>query len=275
MPTLDGTPVRVKVAPGTPSGRVLRVKGRGVKGRHGTGDLLAKVSVVVPQRLTDAARAAVEALRAEEAGRRPARRALRAGHGLRTMTPMSFSAFGPDDDTPVFVISVAAELAGMHAQTLRQYDRLGLVTPSRTRGGGRRYSQRDVALLREVQRLSQEEGVSLPGIARILELENQVTRLRARVVELAAELDAAAGRLRPHDPGVLGVPERRRVRRPAGRAPAARPLARRSSSGAPTTADRRRRPRRSTAPRADVPAAASGVPPRRADSSVSAGRRAG
>ena len=102
---------------------------------------------------------------------------------------MSLSAFGPDDDTPVFVISVAAELAGMHAQTLRQYDRLGLVTPSRTRGGGRRYSQRDVALLREVQRLSQEEGVSLPGIARILELENQVAALRARVAELAAELE--------------------------------------------------------------------------------------
>ena len=70
-----------------------------------------------------------------------------------------------DDDTPVFVISVAAELAGMHAQTLRQYDRLGLVSPSRTRGGGRRYSARDVALLREVQRLSQE-GVSLAGIQR-------------------------------------------------------------------------------------------------------------
>ena len=103
---------------------------------------------------------------------------------------MSFSSFSPDDDTPVFVISVAAQLAGMHAQTLRQYDRLGLVTPSRTSGGGRRYSQRDVALLREVQRLSQEEGVSLPGIARILELENQVTALRNRVVELAAELDA-------------------------------------------------------------------------------------
>ncbi len=67
VPTLDGTPVRVKVAPGTPSGRVLRVKGRGVQGRHGTGDLLAKVSVVVPQRLTDTAREAVEALRAEEA----------------------------------------------------------------------------------------------------------------------------------------------------------------------------------------------------------------
>ncbi len=67
VPTLDGSSVRVRVAPGTPSGRVLRVKGRGVQGRHGTGDLLAKVSVVVPQRLTDTARQAVEALRAEEA----------------------------------------------------------------------------------------------------------------------------------------------------------------------------------------------------------------
>ena len=106
------------------------------------------------------------------------------------MNPVDRSAFAPDDETPVFVISVAAELAGMHAQTLRQYDRLGLVTPSRTRGGGRRYSQRDVSLLREVQRLSQEEGVSLPGIARILELENQVEALRARVLELAADLEA-------------------------------------------------------------------------------------
>jgi MerR family transcriptional regulator/heat shock protein HspR len=104
------------------------------------------------------------------------------------------SSFGPDDDTPVFVISVAAQLAGMHAQTLRQYDRLGLVSPSRTRGGGRRYSGRDVALLREVQRLSQEEGVSLAGIQRILELENQVTALRARVAELADELTRQAQR---------------------------------------------------------------------------------
>lgn len=74
----------------------------------------------------------------------------------------------------------------MHAQTLRQYDRLGLVTPSRTQGGGRRYSARDVARLREVYRLSQEEGVSLPGIRRILDLENQVAALRARVEELNA-----------------------------------------------------------------------------------------
>jgi len=95
---------------------------------------------------------------------------------------------GHDDDAPVFVISVAAELAGMHAQTLRQYDRLGLVTPSRTRGGGRRYSTRDVELLREVQRLS-HEGVSLVGIQRILDLENHVTALQSRVEELAAELE--------------------------------------------------------------------------------------
>jgi MerR family transcriptional regulator/heat shock protein HspR len=98
-------------------------------------------------------------------------------------------AFSPDDDSPVFVISVAATLAGMHAQTLRQYDRLGLVSPSRTRGGGRRYSGRDVAMLREVQRLSQEEGVSLAGIRRILELENQVAALRSRVLELTDELE--------------------------------------------------------------------------------------
>ena len=98
--------------------------------------------------------------------------------------------FSPDDETPVFVISVAAHLAGMHAQTLRQYDRLGLVSPSRTRGGGRRYSARDVTRLREVQRLSQDEGVSLAGIQRILDLENQVLALRARVSELRAEVDA-------------------------------------------------------------------------------------
>ena len=101
------------------------------------------------------------------------------------------SGLSGDDQTPVFVISVAAELAGMHAQTLRQYDRIGLVIPSRTRGGGRRYSAADVTRLREVQRLSQEEGISLGGIQRIFELEHQVEALRARVQELGAELDDA------------------------------------------------------------------------------------
>lgn len=88
---------------------------------------------------------------------------------------------------PVYVISVAAELADMHPQTLRQYDRLGLVTPSRAPGRARRYSQKDVGTLREIQRLSQE-GVSLEGIRRILELENQVSALQGRVAELSSEL---------------------------------------------------------------------------------------
>jgi MerR family transcriptional regulator/heat shock protein HspR len=99
------------------------------------------------------------------------------------------------DDAPVFVISVAAQLAGMHAQTLRQYDRLGLVTPGRTPGGGRRYSPRDVALLREVQRLSQEDGVNLAGIKRIIDLESQVDALHQRVHELVAALEEAQHRV--------------------------------------------------------------------------------
>ncbi|GAA3721184.1 helix-turn-helix domain-containing protein [Gordonia hankookensis] len=88
-----------------------------------------------------------------------------------------------------FMISVAAELAGMHAQTLRTYDRLGLVTPQRTSGGGRRYSARDVEVLREIQRLSQEEGVNLAGIKRIIDLSNQVDALQQRVRELQTEVD--------------------------------------------------------------------------------------
>src|ERR1700743_2158569 len=93
------------------------------------------------------------------------------------------------DEARTFLISVAAELAGMHAQTLRTYDRLGLVSPSRTSGGGRRYSQNDVELLREVQRLSQDEGVNLAGIKRIIELTNQVEALQAKVREMAAECE--------------------------------------------------------------------------------------
>ncbi|OMC47859.1 MerR family transcriptional regulator [Mycobacterium sp. IS-836] len=92
------------------------------------------------------------------------------------------------DDARTFLISVAAELAGMHAQTLRTYDRLGLVSPRRTSGGGRRYSQHDVDLLREVQRLSQDEGVNLAGIKRIIELTNQVEALQSRLKEMSEEI---------------------------------------------------------------------------------------
>jgi len=95
------------------------------------------------------------------------------------------------DDTPVFVISVAAQLSGMHPQTLRQYDRLGLVSPGRASGRGRRYSARNVAQLLAVQRLSQEEGVNLAGIKRVLELEDFITALQSRLAALEHELGAA------------------------------------------------------------------------------------
>jgi len=101
-----------------------------------------------------------------------------------------------NEEARTFLISVAAELAGMHAQTLRTYDRLGLVSPQRSSGGGRRYSQHDVDLLREVQRLSQNEGVNLAGIKRIIELTNQVEALQRRLAELADELEDLRGRQR-------------------------------------------------------------------------------
>src|SRR3954454_25152053 len=100
------------------------------------------------------------------------------------------------DEARTFLISVAAELAGMHAQTLRTYDRLGLVSPQRTSGGGRRYSQHDVDLLREVQRLSQDEGVNLAGIKRIIELTNQVEALQSRLREMADEIEQLRARQR-------------------------------------------------------------------------------
>jgi MerR family transcriptional regulator, heat shock protein HspR len=95
-----------------------------------------------------------------------------------------------DADQPVFVISVAAQLTGMHPQTLRGYDRIGLVSPGRTGGGGRRYSMRDIELLRTVAELT-SSGIGIEGVRRVLDLEHQVAALRSRVGELQAELAAA------------------------------------------------------------------------------------
>ncbi|WP_420813598.1 heat shock protein transcriptional repressor HspR [Planosporangium thailandense] len=102
---------------------------------------------------------------------------------------------GVESDEKVLIISVAARMAGMHPQTLRQYDRLGLVQPGRSSGGGRRYSPRDVALLREIQRLSQEDGVNLAGIKRIIALEQLVADLQEKLVETQEELAAARQRI--------------------------------------------------------------------------------
>ena len=100
------------------------------------------------------------------------------------------AAFDPGDDAPVYIISVAAQLAGLHPQTLRTYDRMGLVSPGQPAGQGRqrRYSLRDVLALREVQRLSQEEGVNLSGIKRILELDRELRRHQQHLAEMTTEL---------------------------------------------------------------------------------------
>ncbi|HYP45361.1 MAG TPA: helix-turn-helix transcriptional regulator [Propionibacteriaceae bacterium] len=96
-----------------------------------------------------------------------------------------------DRDAPVFVISVAAQLAGMHPQTLRTYDRMGLVCPRRTSGRGRRYSTRNIAQLRLIQRLSQDEGINLEGIRRILLMQDEIDGLRSEVAELTTLLALA------------------------------------------------------------------------------------
>lgn len=98
-------------------------------------------------------------------------------------------AEAPGPEVPVYVISVAAELTGLHPQTLRAYDRMGLVRPGRTGGGGRRYSWRDIEMLREVAELT-AAGIGLEGVRRILDLEHQVDALRHRVAQLEQELTA-------------------------------------------------------------------------------------
>ena len=95
----------------------------------------------------------------------------------------------PADDEAVYVISVASQLSGMHPQTLRQYDRMGLVSPGRSTGRGRRYSLRDIASLRNIQRLV-GEGINLAGIKRIIELEEAVANMSIEVAKLRTEVDA-------------------------------------------------------------------------------------
>ena len=117
-------------------------------------------------------------------------------------------------DAPIFLISIAAERAGMHPQTLRTYDRLGLVVPQRTRGRGRRYSSRDVDVLREVQRLSQEEGINLAGIKRILQLAAETERLEEENLRLRAGHGAGRRVFTADTAGdVVAVPLGTRLRR--------------------------------------------------------------
>ena len=109
--------------------------------------------------------------------------------GLTDPPPAPAFARGPAPEAAVYVISVAAELTGLHPQTLRTYERLGLITPGRTGGGGRRYSLRDIELLRSIAELT-SSGIGIEGVRRILELEHRAAALSARNAELQAELEA-------------------------------------------------------------------------------------
>ncbi|MEV6979305.1 helix-turn-helix transcriptional regulator [Kitasatospora sp. NPDC093806] len=108
-------------------------------------------------------------------------------------------SYDPADDTPVHVISVAAKLSGLHPQTLRQYDRIGLVSPGRAVGRGRRYSARDIRQLRRIQQLTQDQGINLAGIKRITELEATVAELQ----QLLTDLQAAVAPPAPPTPTAL------------------------------------------------------------------------
>jgi MerR family transcriptional regulator, heat shock protein HspR len=126
---------------------------------------------------------------------------------------------GPAPEAAVYVISVAAQLTGLHPQTLRTYERIGLVTPGRTGGGGRRYSARDIEHLRSIARLT-SAGIGLEGVRRIIELEHQVVALQHLNADLAAELDATRAALQEaltprRAPDPLGPPNKLPALRPA------------------------------------------------------------
>ena len=202
VPTLGGDPVTLRIPAGTTNGRTFRVKGKGIEpvrrvvggpAGHRRGRRPAEGRRSGPQGARDLPR--------RDQPRRPAGRSARRGQAMRERRPLMSEPFDLTDDSPVYVISIAAQISGLHAQTLRQYDRLGLVSPGRTPGGGRRYSLRDIAQLREVQRLS-AEGVNLEGIRRVLALESELDRLRSRLMRLESEQRTGAL--------VVWRPERRR-----------------------------------------------------------------
>lgn len=125
-----------------------------------------------------------------------------------TARPATDPFAAPAPDAAVFVISVAAELTGLHPQTLRTYERMGLIRPGRTGGGGRRYSPRDIELLREIAQLT-SSGIGIEGVRRILDLENRIAALSARNQELVDELESTREALRQAVSGHRSAPASR------------------------------------------------------------------
>ena len=191
VPTLDGTK-KIKVPPGTRHGTVQRLRGEGPpkpKGK-GRGDIRYRLEIEVPDELTEEQkRGGGEAGRGLQR-RRPARGAAAGGGSMsRWANSRRRVEISIDEERGVFMISVAAELAHMHPQTLRMYEARGLIAPKRSPKNTRLYSQRDVERLRRIQQMTSEEGLNLAGVETVLEMEERVEKMRA---ELGP--DAAAGR---------------------------------------------------------------------------------
>ena len=164
VPTPEG-PVSLKVPAGSEPGKLLRIRGRGAPKLDGSGrgDVLARLAVTVPKKLTKKERELLEELRKVNALM---------------------------DDRPRYMISVAAEVVGMHPQTLRMYEAKGLVRPKRTAGNTRLYSEADLERLRLIQRLTTELRLNLAGVEHVLRLEDELRRLQARMDRLERALRA-------------------------------------------------------------------------------------
>ena len=182
VPTLDGQRVTLRLKPGTQTGSRHRVHGKGIETTKHTGDLIVTVNVHIPTDLTDARARGDRAARCGDYGE------------PEEFTVMSTPENERSHTRAVYVISVAAELAGMHPQTLRIYERRGLVSPARTEGGNRRYSDADIAILKRISELT-DEGMNLEGIRRVMHLEIENARLRTELDqarEIAKHAIAAA-----------------------------------------------------------------------------------
>ena len=180
VPTLEGTK-KIKVAPGTRHGAVQRLRGEGPpkpKGK-GRGDIRYRLEIEVPTELSEEQREAAEKLAEAFNGADPRERAAAEGGQPMTASRRSRIEISIDEERGVFMISVAAELAEMHPQTLRMYEARGLIAPKRSPKNTRLYSQRDVERLRRIQRMTSEEGLNLAGVETVLALEERVEKMRA------------------------------------------------------------------------------------------------
>ena len=258
VPTLSGRKT-LRVAPGTRHGTVQRLRGEGPPrpGGKGNGDIHYRFVIDMPDEADRRAGQGRRRAREDDERRRPAREAVRGGGDeMSTRPPQRSHRVDVAADRGVFMISVAAELAEMHPQTLRMYEARGLIEPSRSPKGTRLYSQADVERLRRIQQMTVEMGLNLAGVERVLALEAELDAAHDRLEELARQADvarrAAAGGARRAAP--LDVVGHRALQRRVDRAGARRrralavPTAARASEAPVSAAASRGRARRPGSP---------------------------